>query len=376
MGDEQLAKAFSYKGDASEWFQAANRAMQYPLAGFAFYASLAAPFLEVLEANSFVVDWAYTTSTGKTTILRLAASCWGNPNGSSGCSVMHSWDNTQVWIERAAAIIHGLPLLLDDTKTAGNGAKRENAGAKISQAIYNITSGQGRGRGPITGLQQRGSWRTCMLTTGEEAATACTQDGGTRGRVIELWAPPFGPTDEATAQLVGGINATIRCNYGHAGHRLVQYILDNRDQWEAWQKAYEENLARYAEKSGGITIAHRLSQYFATLATVIPIIHKALPELQLSEGTSFEDILDSVWALASKETEEADRPLAALKETYEWAVANRDKFYKGEKDQYEPHQGWAGVWKKDNWDYIGLMLQVQLLGRVLEVAHGNIRLGG
>ncbi|BEQ16172.1 hypothetical protein FAK_32380 [Desulfoferula mesophila] len=354
-GYEQLANAFCSKGNEGKWFEAANQALQYPLAGFAIYASLAVPFLEVLEAPNFIVDWAHVTSTGKTTILRLAASCWGNPNGTSGCSVMHSWDNTIVWIERAAATLNGLPLLLDDTKTAGTGIKRENAGAKISQVIYNITSGQGRGRGSTTGLQQRGSWRTCMLTNGEQPATAYTQDGGTRGRVIGLWGPPFGPTDEATAQLVGAVNATIRSNYGHAGPRLIQYILDNRDKWEVWQRVYEENLARYAEKSGGNPIAHRLSQYFATLATVIPIIHKALPELQLSEGTSFEDILDPVWALAVKETEEADRALAALKETYDWAVANRDKFYKGEKDQYEPHQGWAGVWNKDNWDYIGFV---------------------
>ena len=80
--------------------------------------ALAPPMLEILGASNFVLDFAGATSSGKTTTLRVAASCWGKPDERSDESAMHTWDVTRVFLERASTIISGMPLILDDTKRA------------------------------------------------------------------------------------------------------------------------------------------------------------------------------------------------------------------------------------------------------------------
>jgi putative DNA primase/helicase len=120
-GDHQIADGFIASGTYEDWVNAVNRLYPYPLVVSGVYFSLIPAFLDILGAKNFTVDWAYTTSTGKTTLLRIAGSCWGNPDERSTASVVHSWDATKVWIEKAAAMLHGLPLILDDTKLAGTG---------------------------------------------------------------------------------------------------------------------------------------------------------------------------------------------------------------------------------------------------------------
>jgi putative DNA primase/helicase len=110
---------------------------------------------------------------------------------------------------------------------------KDSAGSKVSQVIYQIANGRGRGRGSINGMRSTGSWRTVMLSTGEQSAVDFTLgDGGSRARVISLWGLPFGAANEATAPLVRGIDLAVQENYGHAGPRLIQFILQHQDQWQ------------------------------------------------------------------------------------------------------------------------------------------------
>jgi hypothetical protein len=63
----------------------------------------------------------------------------------------------------------------------------------------------------------------------------------------------------------------------------------------------------------------------------------------------------------NRASEEADRPLVALREVLTWCAANQNRF-KGRHATTSsggiqvPSQGWAGVWsnKKDEWDIIAI----------------------
>jgi putative DNA primase/helicase len=149
-GDERLADAFTCAGDFRTWREAVESIRSYPRAALGLYASLAAPVLKVLGAPGFVVDFSGSTSTGKTTVLRLAASAWGNPEPGSG--ILGTWNSTRVYIERASAVLRDLPLILDDTK----GVKYPNL---VAQTIYDYTTGQGRGRGSKAGFGASSTWR-------------------------------------------------------------------------------------------------------------------------------------------------------------------------------------------------------------------------
>jgi uncharacterized protein (DUF927 family) len=132
------------------WYEGIRPIQDYPRVLMAFFASFTAPLLEVLGTPNFIVDFSGPTSQGKTVTLRVAASIWGNPDERKEASVLHSWDSTWVWAERASAVLQSLPLLLDDTK-------RCRKGAQVGDFIYMLANGRGRGRGSIAGMQDTGS---------------------------------------------------------------------------------------------------------------------------------------------------------------------------------------------------------------------------
>ena len=59
----------------------------------------------------------------------------------------------------------------------------------------------------------------------------------------------------------------------HAGPRLVQFILDQRSQWPLWKEAYQEANDLLTQTESMSPIEMRLGEYFAAIATAIPIIH-------------------------------------------------------------------------------------------------------
>jgi uncharacterized protein (DUF927 family) len=355
-GNQQVADSFKTNGSYEKWIDIVNKIFDYPKAIAGIYFSLAVPFLELLGAPNFVVDWAYGTSKGKTTVLRIAGSCWGNPDELTRSSVVNTWDNTKYYIESTAALLNGLPLILDDTKLAGTGNHKNKAAGLVSHMIYLITNGRGRGKGSLSGIRRRKSWRIILLSNGENPAVEFTQDGGSRARVITLWGPPFGSGNNA--QIVKDINLMVKQNYGHAGQKIIKYIFTNEDQWELWKNSYIDNQRQFSLKAGSNEIADRISGYFAVLATVIPLIHVALPELR--NDPAVHTILDNLWNTATKEIDSADRPTAALRFVYNWAVSNQAKFWdktqQNDEDR-EPYGGWAGVWEKENWQFIGFATQ-------------------
>jgi hypothetical protein len=227
-GDDQLAGGFHSSGTFKGWQDAIASVVPYPRVRLAVYGALCAPILKILGASNFIIDWSNPTSTGKSITLRAGASCWGNPDERAPEAALGTWDATRVWIERASASLHNLPLILDDTK-------RARYPANVGQTLYDVASGRGRGRGSKRGMGRVGNWSTVLLSTGEQPATSFTEDGGTRARTLVLWGPPFGSTDEETAVIVDKLNLGILQNYGHAGPRLIRYLLDNQDKWEEFR---------------------------------------------------------------------------------------------------------------------------------------------
>jgi len=357
QGDEQIADGFRSKGDYRTWISLVNEVLIYPDVAFLLYASLATPLLPVLGSQNFSLELSNQSSSGKTTALLLGASAWGAPELHSS-SFVNTWYATPVWIGRAASILNGLPLYLDETKLVHSQDRRDRAGDIVSKTMFMITSGRDKARGNLEGTARTESFRTILFSTGETPSLDATNDGGLRGRLIDLWGNPFLKTDNETKSIVDKINWTIQDHYGHAGPRVVQYILDHKDQWELWKEAYREANGFLCSSESMSPIEMRLSEYFAFVTTAIPIIHAALPELRRDRPVK--ELLESVWNRSRKEAREADIGVKSMRLVYDLILNNYDMFYTREKYsqgiKWSANQflGMIDIDEAENWTFVGL----------------------
>lgn len=354
-GTDQVAAGFRTAGDMTAWRDAMGPLANYPRVRLAVIAALAPPLLELLEAHSFVLSFAAETSLGKTTAMRAGASCWGLPDFGNG--VLARWDSTQTWLERAAHIRAGLPLIVDDTAAA-------RVDSAVTQVLYDLAAGAGRGRGTIGGLQTAAVWRTVLLSSGERSILAFANDkAGARARVLELSRPPFGGKDAATAAVVHALQDACASHYGHAGPALVQYLIDQHNQWPAWREQYRGMLAEWRGRAGDDAVLIRLAEHLAVLSMTFNLAAEAKiwPD-------SWSDPLPLVYDELRHMTAEADKPAAALGYVWSWATSNRYKFIgsgtrnTGTTDSYEI----AGRWDRPHQDWPWVGMYPHVLRNVLE----------
>ncbi|MGQ0422345.1 DUF927 domain-containing protein, partial [Bacillus sp. HC-Mk] len=146
---------------------------------FFILASFASVIIQDLRLQPFIVDLSGTTSQGKTTTLKAAASVWGNER------LMSEWNATKVSIERKAAYLNSFPLLLDDTRKANERI--------LKDVIYQFSGGRSKGRGSLKGSQREFTWHNILLSTGEVSLNEYAKNqGGAAARIIPLIDEPLG----------------------------------------------------------------------------------------------------------------------------------------------------------------------------------------
>lgn len=356
FGDEQIADGFTSAGDFTEWVSLVKDVLPYPDVAFTLYTALAVPLLPIFGVNNFSLELSNPSSSGKTTALLFAASAWGVPSFKAE-SFVNTWNSTPVWIGRALSTLNGLPFFLDETKLAKSNDKWKKSDNVIADTIYTVASGRDKARGTLRGTERIESFRTVLIMTGETPSLDQSSDGGVRGRLIDLWGPPFNGTDETTKGLVDRINRSIQKHYGHAGPRLIEFILSRRDDWPLWRKAFESLLDKLSKAESMSAIEMRLAEYFGAVATAIPIIHAAMPELR--QDIPVRNLLESVWGRARKEASAADLGGRALEIVRDWILGNQEKLFSpeaansGHKWNSDYHSGFWDM-RDDNWTFVGL----------------------
>jgi hypothetical protein len=367
-GDEQIVDGWHARGSLDDWCRGARLVRDRPRVLASLYGALVPPLLVIVGCPNFIMDWAHRTSVGKTTTLRLGASVWGNPNEDAVDTVLRSWDSTQVYIERAASIISGLPVILDETK-------RVKDPGLVAKIMYEVATGQGRGRGNVRSTAYLRTWRTVLLSTGEAPAVSFTQDGGTRARCLEIRGAPFGDTSPETATMVNQLNTTIKGNYGHAGVAFVQWLVRHRNEWPRIEEEYRANIQEYCKRApagADRAVVSRLAQYAAALHQAAVYAHVAL-----DLPWELENPLDALWMDLVGEASDAAGEVRALRDVISWANAHSQSFWGrhiksadyhgGELTPKMPPGGWSGRWDDEsgNWEFIGFyptVLQTVLVG--------------
>jgi uncharacterized protein (DUF927 family) len=161
--------AYAARGSLADWEKhVAGYAVGNSLFAFSISAAFAPPLLDISGHPSGGVNLWGGSQTGKTTMMRGAASVWGPPE--DGLQ-LRSWRSTANGLEGAAAETCDGPLFLDEI---GQADARE-----VSAVIYMLGNQAGKGRATKTGAAQPlRTWRSLYLSTGEMASTQKVKEAG------------------------------------------------------------------------------------------------------------------------------------------------------------------------------------------------------
>ena len=272
----------SKKGSFAVWKNMINQhVLGWPALEIAVLIGLSSIISSEWGARNLIFHFVGDSGTGKTTSAILAISVMGCPNsvetrrylGADGKpmrSLMSSWKGTS---NALIAKLDGL----DGTLMVFDELSKVESTEILTSTIYTLSDGADKDRmlSP-TEMQSTNVIRTNILSVGEESLLekANNQNSGLNVRVCEI-STKF--TDSAAQAET--IAATCYENYGHAGMRFAQYIVDNMSYVDV-ADLRERNLTIYANAlvtagSQSNTI-RRLAEFGAILLTAADIAEKAL----------------------------------------------------------------------------------------------------
>lgn len=198
-------------GDYEAWKAAMQPHRQREVFRFILASAFAAPLISLLGQRIYLVHNWGDSKGGKTAAMYAALSAWGDPE-----KMMISYNATQVGMERAAGFFCDLPLGINERQLAGN--KQQF----IESLVYMLAEGSGKLRGNKQGgLQEQTTWRSVILSSGEEALTVGTSQTGISTRALEIFGGPF--VDEMEASAMYGQAAL---HHGHAGPDYIRHLID------------------------------------------------------------------------------------------------------------------------------------------------------
>ncbi|MBK1656035.1 DUF927 domain-containing protein [Allochromatium vinosum] len=230
---------FATGGTFDGWrAEIAARCSGNPMLILAVSAALAGPLLARVHRTGCGLHFYGDSSIGKSTLLALAASCWG------GSGFIRTWRATSNGIEGTAAMLNDTTLILDEISEAD---PRE-----VGAIVYSVGNGTGKSRAARTGgARAVKRWRVVLLSSGERTLIATMEEGGKRakaGQEARLLDIPctrqHGVFDvlhgfDGGRALTDTLKTSANLHHGHAGPAFIERLIsDDRD--------YGETLAQIA----------------------------------------------------------------------------------------------------------------------------------
>jgi hypothetical protein len=215
--------------------------------------ALAAPLLYKLDQPNFGIHLIGESSRGKTTMLKIAASVFGDPNNPLWVA---AWNTTNVGAELRASMLCDVPLCYDEV---GGGDP-----VQLERLVYSLINGTGRTRGQrdVT-LRRTARWQTVMLSTGEKSIVDETAATGAQVRVIELPVDGFGTLD---AKAVDALKSACAAHCGQLGRAWVQALVNMSEaDWAQWRGQLAER-AETLRKLDPSPLQQRVAGYYALLS--------------------------------------------------------------------------------------------------------------
>lgn len=258
---DSIVNGVSQKGTLQEWVEFMRPYWQGNLyTRLMLDASFCSPLLGILNILPFVVHLHGMTGSGKSVLLKCAASVWGNP---SNGKMLRSLNSTINAMMGNAAVLCNLPFFGDELQTIKS--RYDNYDVLIMQ----ICEGIDRGRmNADASLKRQNAWANVFMFTGEEPCTMPSSGGGVKNRVIEI------ECDDKIVADGHGIVEFISDHYGEAGKCFIE-LIRNSENLKLVKTAYRQFLKQILET---IDTTDKQAMAMATMLAADYIVSKSIFE--------------------------------------------------------------------------------------------------
>jgi hypothetical protein len=225
-------------------------------------AALAAPLLTLLGQRGFAVHLYGDSSRGKTTMLQMSASVFGDP---ADPGWVGNWNTTPIAAELRAQTLNDLPLFFDELGQAARDV--------VQRLIYTLINGEGRARATRdVGLRTARAWRTVVISSGEISLGSDDQATGAQARVLDLCVSGFGKLDGDSAQIAA---LTVACerNAGQLGAAWLGHLVGLTDEGR------QAMVERLRELRTGIAAATRVQGRQADYQALLQLVEEHMIDL-------------------------------------------------------------------------------------------------
>ncbi len=245
--DAAASGPYEARGTIEDWRDdVAKLASGHALPVLAISAALAGPLLYLAGVEGGGIHFFGQSSTGKTTLLSLAASVWGR---GATPGYVRAWRATANGLEGAAAGATDTVLVLDEL---GQAEARE-----LAAALYMLANGAGKARAARDGaLREPRSWRVLTISSGEVPVDAkLVEDRGRKtraGQLVRMLDIPadraFGVFDAAgpdgdAAALATTCKRAAASAYGTAGPEFVRRLSSDGETGDKARSMVENFIA-------------------------------------------------------------------------------------------------------------------------------------
>lgn len=222
-----IASGFAALGDLDGWRENVGlKCRGNPMMILAVSLAFSGPLLSPFGIGGGGLHFRGASSSGKTTLLRLAASVWGSGQ------LMTQWRATENGLEAIAATLNDTLLPIDEMD--------EGDASALHTSIYMLANGTGKVRmtKDVT-LASQDRWRLALISSGEISLEQKLAEGrrearaGQQVRLLDIEADTrtYGVFDalhgEASSEAFAtAIQAAVRAWHGTAGRHFVQRLID------------------------------------------------------------------------------------------------------------------------------------------------------
>ncbi len=270
-------------GDLALWHKACEKVYTTKGLRLAIGLALAGPLLEVVGESTWGIHLWGKSSRGKSTSLAVAGSVWGycdledaGDNETAG-NIYGTWRGTEASLERRASAMNGALLLLDEI-----GAIQ----AKLDPIEVIMTMAQGRGKQRQHKDWPQMTWKTTLLSTGEQSISVVAHEqlqDGAMARFIDIEFNHASGDWTRDHEHARECKLAARRVYGIAGNMMVRYLADQpgiRDKAKQMHKHEHQRMvdraASYGEAVGALAgTMTRILPQLATVATALKLAKEA-----------------------------------------------------------------------------------------------------
>lgn len=333
IGEEvRILDALATSGDAEAWVEGCLRPMErYPAALFGLYAAMCAPVIAAIpDLSGFGLEYAGSSSAGKSTASSVIASAFGDPRVDGG--LLRPPYDTFASLELYAALMNNLPVFLEDSHVMDADRARDLVMAWVN--------GQGKGRSKSGGVgrQEPKRWATVSILTGEASICTSTSYAGVGSRVL-AFPPPLPRIDDNNPdqRVLADIKLMDRTkvrHYGHAGRAWVKHLVAGGT--DRVLEAYDHWLGVYQKVATNDGPQQRWAKDLALTTAVASEAHRVIG------GIDPEDICVGISVAFLEDTKAPDQAEDAMDLALAWVAMENLGGVEGDDEVVSPGQ--AKVW--------------------------------